>query len=67
MGNLNAYVIKNDDTDKKEISIFTKNGTQADKWRQAFLKIESATVDYDFKIAFDGVAGNTLKGKLTTL
>ncbi len=47
-----------DSVDKKELSIFSKSGTQVDKWRQAVIRLDSNTINYDFKIAFDGIAGN---------
>jgi hypothetical protein len=63
IGSLMVYAV-DDEVNRKEFAVFSKNGTQADKWRQAFVKLEANDLKNDFKLAFDGIAGNDIyKGK----
>ncbi len=51
----------------KESTIFTKNGSNVaneNKWKSAFIKLTSKDITSDFKIAFDGIAGNGFQGDI---
>ena len=47
------------------MSIFTKNGTQAAKWVKAAVRLEPEDINYDFKLAIDGIVGKGFKGEIS--
>ena len=51
----------------KESTIFTKNGSNVineNKWKSVSIKLTSTDISSDFKIAFDGIAGNGFQGDI---
>lgn len=43
---------------KDEITLFSKVGSQDNKWIRAYVNIDPKSVNYDFKLAIDGTVGN---------
>lgn len=60
IGSLNVYAI----TSLEEISIFSKTGSQSNKWKQAFVRLNQETFTSDLQLAFEGVSGNDYEGAL---
>ena len=54
LGSLVVYL--KDTVSNKEVSIYAKNGTQADKWKLANIKIDPADFVNEFQIAFDSIS-----------
>ena len=46
------------------LTLWTRTGTQADKWRLGFVYIEGKTFEFDIKLAFDGIIGNGLDANI---
>jgi hypothetical protein len=40
------------------LTLWSRTGTQADKWRLASVYIDEKTFEFDIKLAFDGKVGN---------
>ena len=57
VGSLNIYAIKND---KKETLIYSKSGTQANKWFKSNLQLSYEDISYDFSLAIDSINGGSL-------
>ncbi|CAF0741635.1 unnamed protein product, partial [Brachionus calyciflorus] len=49
---------------KNETSIFRKIGPQLDKWLVQHVRLDSADINYDFKMAIDGIAGRSYRGDI---
>jgi len=62
IGSLTAYVINS--LTKKEVSVFQKVGSQVNTWRQALVRIDPLSVDYDFSLAFEAKVGYDYTGAL---
>ena len=60
VGTLNAYAV----TALREISIFSKTGSQTNKWQLASIRLDQETLPADFQLAFDGISGNDFEGAL---
>ncbi len=67
VGSLQIKAIRNtpnnDDFNlNNSLSIFTINGTQVQKWIQKSVRLEPEDIDYDFKLAIDGIVGSGYAG-----
>ncbi|RNA26976.1 MAM and LDL-receptor class A domain-containing 2-like [Brachionus plicatilis] len=50
---------------KNETTIFKKVGAQLDKWLIANVRLDSADINFDFKLAIDGIAGSGFRGDIS--
>lgn len=49
---------------KTETTIFTKTGPQLNKWLVKYLRLEAEDINYDFRMAIDGIAGRSFQGDI---
>ncbi len=61
MGSLIVYSIDGG-KEEKETTVYVKNGTQLQKWRRAFVRLDSEGINNDFKIAIDAYIGKGFLG-----
>ena len=68
IGSLTFRLIKNipgqENNNSVSLSIFSKNGTQSAKWLKSSVRLEPEDINYDFKLAIDGVVGKGYKGEI---
>ena len=50
---------------KNETTIFKKVGAQLNEWLLAHVRLDSMDIQYDFKIAIDGIAGSSFQGDIS--
>ncbi len=62
IGSLTVYIIN--PLTRKEVTVFQKIGSQVDTWRQALVRINPTSVDYDFSLAFQAQVGYDYTGAL---
>ena len=61
VGGLEVRSIKADKTN--QTVVYSVNGTRNDRWRQALVRIELQTMDYDFFLSVDGIVGKSQESK----
>lgn len=57
VGGLEVRSIRADKTN--QTVVYSINGTRNDRWRQALVRFELLTMDYDFFVAIDGIVGKS--------
>jgi len=57
------YAVKNNKSDQ-QLSIFAKNGSQTDLWKQANVRLGPNDINVDFSIAIEAITNGHPEGEL---
>ena len=49
---------------KNETTVFEKIGAQLNKWLYGTIRLDPSEVNFDFRVAIDGIAGRSYQGDI---